>query len=81
MNCGKGFFKCGQRAKQESFNSEALVLVSYKIEWEGHLLEDEFLWEKQNCSVYMMKIFAVNYLAEVLGDDLKKYEPFQIESN
>lgn len=66
---------------EDYFNSEAFVLVSYKIEWEGHLFEDEFLWEKHNCSVYNMKIFAVNYLAENLKGDLKKYEPFQIESN
>ena len=50
------------------------VIVSYCAEWEGLGISDQFLWPKSNTSVWDMKVFAVNFLADYLRDDFKKYE-------
>jgi hypothetical protein len=43
------------------------VYVSYKAEWEGMILSDNFLWPMGNRSVHEMKVFAVGFLADNLG--------------
>ena len=69
-----GFKKNSLKSKQErSPHWKDLVYISFCIDWEGHKLSDQFLWPVNQTSVYEMKVFAVNYLAEYLKNKLKLY--------
>lgn len=50
------------------------VYVSYSAEWEGNPIQDHFLWPKSNHSLRDMKMFAVDFLSDILVKDLKNYE-------
>ena len=62
-------------------NSAEQVLVSYKILWVDGVTEisDQFLWPKQQRDIKDMKMFAINFLSDILGaKNISKYESFHV---
>ena len=37
------------------------------------------MWPKENREIYDMKVFAISFLCEYLGETFKSYETHQIE--
>lgn len=55
------------------------VFVSYEALWEGMKIQDQFMWPKANRRVHDMKVFAMDYLSDQLGEKLHDYEDHQLE--
>jgi|LauGreDrversion4_2_1035121.scaffolds.fasta_scaffold131435_1 hypothetical protein len=50
-----------------------LTYVSFCINWESYEIADHFLWPSRHANAYEMKIFAINFLSDYLGEDFKKF--------
>jgi hypothetical protein len=69
------------RDSSNYFNDSESIYISYKIEWQGNLLQDEFIWPRKNREVHSMKEFALHFITEKLHANLNDYQPEQLESN
>lgn len=68
-------------AKKPTFDSGQFVLVSYSTLWvDGKTkISDQFLWPKNQREVKQMKIFAIDFLSDILGQkNITKFLPSHI---
>ena len=57
------------------------VLVSYKLLWVDGVTEisDSFLWPKDQRDIKGMKMFAINFLSDILGaKQISRHESFHV---
>lgn len=57
------------------------MLVSYKLLWVDGMTEisDQFLWPKADRDIKSMKMFAINFLSDILGaKNISKFDSFHV---
>lgn len=67
--------------KPASIDSSEYVLVSYSTLWVDGVtqISDQFLWPKSQREVKQMKVFAIDFLSDILGrKNFSKYLPSHI---
>ena len=63
------FWKRKLSKSQHSYLAKDLILISYRVLWVDKVtqIEDSFLWPKSQREIKEMKMFAINFLSDYLG--------------
>ena len=59
---------------------EGLTLVYLDFEWQGLHFSDNFTWSISNKNPEEMRLFAIGMLEDLLGRDIDKYQPDEINT-